>query len=527
MDIYKDTLNKVKVLIEDELYSSAELMLSFIIFQVQNTQIKKCVTYEVFSLYADCLVKKNEFKRAVNYYTKAIECIPKTGYDHKINLLKEKIGNCYLKIKDYTQAKRIFESINYLNRPLAVNISLGKISIQIGDLRNAILYYKMAIKQQPLAIEIWTEYIKYGGKIDDSLRILFSKDTENIKFVKDYIEAKYKIYNGQLNEAINSFQIINSKFYQNIYILQAIADCYYRLGKIDSAYFSYTQLHNADPLLMDQMDIYSSVLKEYSNKSILINRLADELIRISEERPESWIAMTHYSIMKNDLESAMAFIDRALALDNYNYEALIQKGNIYLSQSKPTNAIKCFRTALIHDPVNYAAYEGLIDSYSFMNKPAEAYIIAKKASEMMPKSARLLTLLGKTFTIDIELKDKVPLIFKKIMEIDPQYEPAILFYADFLMNEMKKDEAIEFLEKYLMNNNNNTEKINIKLGNIYLQAEEYMKALNHFQKALQLNSDSEEAKEGIENTEKKISGSDDNDNEVQNNIDEMVEDNYI
>jgi len=42
----------------------------------------------------------------------------------------------------------------------------------------------------------------------------------------------------------------------------------------------------------------------------LNNRLADELIRISEDRPESWVAMTHYSIMKNDLESAMAFIDR-------------------------------------------------------------------------------------------------------------------------------------------------------------------------------------------------------------------------
>jgi len=42
-----------------------------------------------------------------------------------------------------------------------------------------------------------------------------------------------------------------------------------------------------------------------------------------------------------------------------------------------------------------------------LNKPAEAYIISKKASEMMPKSARLLTLLGKTFTIDIDLKDKV------------------------------------------------------------------------------------------------------------------------
>jgi len=28
------------------------------------------------------------------------------------------------------------------------------------------------------------------------------------------------------------------------------------------------------------------------------------------------------------------------------------------------------------------------------------------------------------------------------MEIDPLYEPAVLFYTDFLMNEMKKDEAI-------------------------------------------------------------------------------------
>ena len=49
---------------------------------------------------------------------------------------------------------------------------------------------------------------------------------------------------------------------------------------------------------------------------LLNNRLADELIRISEDRPESWVAMTHYSIMKNDLESAMAFIDRVIIIRN-------------------------------------------------------------------------------------------------------------------------------------------------------------------------------------------------------------------
>jgi len=42
---------------------------------------------------------------------------------------------------------------------------------------------------------------------------------------------------------------------------------------------------------------------------------------------------------------------------------------------------------------------------------------------------------------------------------------------------------INRLEKYLKTND--TEKLNIKLGNIYLQTEDYMKALDYFQKALQ------------------------------------------
>jgi len=39
---------------------------------------------------------------------------------------------------------------------------------------------------------------------------MFSKDTDNIKFLKDYIEATYKIYNGQLNGIL---KIQNIYFY--------------------------------------------------------------------------------------------------------------------------------------------------------------------------------------------------------------------------------------------------------------------------------------------------------------------------
>jgi len=59
--------------------------------------------------------------------------------------------------------------------------------------------YIYTIRQQPLATEIWTEYLKYGGKIDDTLKSLFIENPDNIKFIKDYIEATYKIYNAQLN----------------------------------------------------------------------------------------------------------------------------------------------------------------------------------------------------------------------------------------------------------------------------------------------------------------------------------------
>jgi len=46
---------------------------------------------------------------------------------------------------------------------------------------------------------------------------------------------------------------------------------------------------------------------------------------------------------------------------------------------------------------------------------------------MMPKSARLLTLLGKTFTIDIELKDKVCLLYFYNKNIIITYTIIILF----------------------------------------------------------------------------------------------------
>jgi len=49
--------------------------------------------------------------------------------------------------------------------------------------------------------------------------------------------------NGNYIEAKNAFQIINSKFHQNIYILRAIANCHYRLGNNTSAYYSYSQVY--------------------------------------------------------------------------------------------------------------------------------------------------------------------------------------------------------------------------------------------------------------------------------------------
>lgn len=82
-----------------------------------------------------------------------------------------------------------------------------------------------------------------------------------------------------------------------------------------------------------------------------VNRLAEELLRITELRPEPWVSMARYCEMKADdpskaleyRERASYFADKALQLDKKHVEAHCLKGFLALQSGKPHEAVNSFR----------------------------------------------------------------------------------------------------------------------------------------------------------------------------------------
>ncbi len=54
--------------------------------------------------------------------------------------------------------------------------------------------------------------------------------------------------------------------------------------------------------------------------------LASELMGITEDKPEPWLAMAHHADMKEVPDRAMQFVDKAILLDKRYPEGFILKG---------------------------------------------------------------------------------------------------------------------------------------------------------------------------------------------------------
>jgi len=71
------------------------------------------------------------------------------------------------------------------------------------------------------------------------------------------------------------------------------------------------------------------------------------------------------------------------------------------------------------------------------------------------------------------------------------------------LQEQKGAESIALMEKYLPHNP--TDVMHTRLAEVYMRAEDFTKALHHYNAALSLNPDYDDAREGLVRLDKRIS----------------------
>jgi TolB-like protein/DNA-binding winged helix-turn-helix (wHTH) protein/Tfp pilus assembly protein PilF len=180
------------------------------------------------------------------------------------------------------------------------------------------------------------------------------------------------------------------------------------------------------------------------------------------------------------------------------YEAYL-RGRYYLNQRTPAGvekSVEFFQQAVENDPNFALAYAGLADAYNFTNilgalapkeSSPEAKAAAAKALVLDPRLAEAHAALGVVkshYDFDFPGAQKE---FLKAIELNPNYSNAHLFYAGAYLTPMgRHKDAIAEMQRALEVDPLSV-PLNNMLGQTYLWAEDYEKALQQFQRTIGLD----------------------------------------
>jgi TolB-like protein/DNA-binding winged helix-turn-helix (wHTH) protein/Tfp pilus assembly protein PilF len=180
------------------------------------------------------------------------------------------------------------------------------------------------------------------------------------------------------------------------------------------------------------------------------------------------------------------------------YEAYL-KGRYYLNQRTPAGvkkSVEFFQQAIEKDPNFALAYAGLADAYNFTNilgvsapkeSSPEAKVAATQALVIDPQLAEAHAALGLVkshYDFDFPGAQRE---FLKAIELNPNYSNAHLFYAGAYLTPMgRHKDAIAEMQKALEVDPLSL-PLNNMLGQTYLWAEDYEKALQQFQHTIRLD----------------------------------------
>jgi tetratricopeptide (TPR) repeat protein len=280
---------------------------------------------------------------------------------------------------------------------------------------------------------------------------------------------------------------------------------------------TFAKIRQLDPTVVDGMDLYGQILARQNSLDEL-NQLASTLLAVDDNRAEAWSTLALYHEARQDHEKALAFVDKAISMDQDNAFAHRLKGAILLADGRPDHAaVSFFRSNEFNRDIS--TYEGLVDSYLAAGKNKEAICAAKEAISSAPRDPRAVTLVGLALQQgqvgdNVESSEKAKRALRKALKLDPSALRPLLSLVQLHAQEKDYDTCIELLKQGIEGTTEQKSPLQgqdilqMKLGEIYMAAENYKEAIAAFHAALALNPMNTEIQRCMERLEAIVRGVD-------------------
>ncbi|KAF9156285.1 Anaphase-promoting complex subunit 7 [Linnemannia schmuckeri] len=425
--------------------------------------------------------------------------------------------SCY-ESGDYQRAKELLLQIPEEKRTvrtylLLIQLLHKKANLQIREDS----YWSEIAKLQPLALEAYVHMLRAGTPLF-FVSNMIPKDSPEYEWMKLYLHGLDSFFHMRYEAAHQTFTTLDEMFPHNTDIKIRLALCLRWMGKPVRACLMFSQVRRQDFYVIDDLYHYAECLKELYNAKLL-NKLAGDLLNISDRHPDTWCVQAMYWNMKGERDKALQMVSRALQLRPDHCGALQLRGLIYL-ESSPVRALGSFREASKTEK-DLVTYEGMVKAYILLERHLEACKEAEEAKVRMPGSAQALALYGTALyhAANDEAAQDAQDQVKEALRIDPSCKLAAHTLLLIYENQRRFDEAITLLDQQI--DHQPPDEIHIKKAEIYSSIERWEEALSSYERARSFNPLNVIAREGIANVEKILSGGDDELDDEQDLDDEL------
>ena len=358
-------------------------------------------------------------------------------------------------------------------------------------------------------------------------------------------------------------------------------------GEVREAADCYRRCRRADPCVVEGMDVFASLLYEHfpdagesvvmpsddadggggvrgfggfgvlshgfgfgtNGPSAELNVLVNDLLENSPARAESWSAAALYWESRGDAEKALTHAARASDIDDQHVTAHVTEGYLSLKCKRADAAVHAFKRALQLAPTT-RTYAGLVAAYLTLGRVKEATATAKACARAAPNASASHALLG-----DVEAycarhgggghggaargtsaaqghRDRARRCYEQSLKLDPSCAGVVAALAEAHASSGRSEAAAELLRRHLdthaAHDAGAQVALHCRLGGVLAQSKQLADALGHYQSALAIYPESDEARRGVSRVERLMKGQDPDapDEEVddEEEEDEEVED---